>query len=110
MKITDKQIDKLKQLDRIEYKLDKEKLDESYESSIALSLLIPCLVIIGFFMIIGIQIYIGVGVDVLSEIPKIVGFLVYLLVCAGFIDIVRGLVYTKKHDKLDKKYFKIKTK
>jgi len=114
MKIEQKDFDKLKQLDRIEYRqkqrLIKEFSDESY-GLIFIKYLI-------FIMVVGMllipQGYFIWGIDFVTDVSNICGFgigLFIILSAFGFIaDIVLYLIKIKNLDELNKKYFKLEIK
>lgn len=109
MRITEKKINKLSQLDRIEFRQLKKDIDEKYNTSVTFHYLKTCL-----FVMIGV---IGFAVlcilikpEVTLQMKELVNAVkhIFLIVPIGFlVDFICSCIRKKKTEELENKFFKL---
>ncbi len=114
MKIDKEKFDKLKQMDRIEYRQKVEEIKSFHETSWGLPFL-KGIIIIGFFLILLIpQGYSVFGIEFVNDITNLLkySFALFLyFAMGGFIcDLTFNYLMKKKLSELEEEYFSIEVK
>jgi len=114
MEIEKKDFNKLKQLDRIEYRQKQDRIKNWNNYSYGLIFIKYLIFIMVVSMLLIPQGYFIWGIDFVKDVSNICGFSISLLMILsafGFMaDIVLYLIKMKNLDELNKKYFKLEIK
>jgi small-conductance mechanosensitive channel len=106
MKITEEQISKLKQLDRIEYRQKRDYLINKYEWGDWITIPYLCLITAILVLIMG-KLY---GLDLINTSETIVEMGTVLCILLVVINVIRSLICAKRMRELEEEYFKAEVK
>ncbi len=114
MRIDKEKFNKLKQLDRIEFRQKSDRIKSWQSYSLGFSFLKMLMFVVFFIILILPQGYLAFGVEftqaILNAFRNIFPILVYAIVFGFIIDLVFSLIRIKNLGELYKEYFKIEVK
>lgn len=113
MKITQEQFDKLKQLDRIEYRQKESRIREWYSDSLGWIGLKATLILYGFSFLLIPQGYTLWGIESLKDfihlMDRVGGIFIGITLLGFVVDIIFSLIRMNNLKMLNDKYFNFKT-
>ena len=114
MEITEKELSKLKQLDRIEFRQRYEKFKREKTDVGIFSFINTMFVILGFVILFGAIFYVGGNYDVFAQMMLVVKKIVILTTIGATLLLLLDIIYAIKDKNAKKKlieeYFKIEAK
>ncbi len=110
----EKNLNKLKQGDRIEYLLKLDRLEKKYNSNYTAYFTNVFLITMGFIFVILLEAYHifskDIIIEIISSIKKILVIYFILLISTSFIDFIKGKIKKEEKKELEYKFFELKVK